>query len=41
LLTDGQKENRVSISQEVLANADADENSMKTWIQPTFFYSPH
>ena len=29
LLTDGQKENRVSISQDMLANADADGNFMK------------
>ena len=29
LLTDWQKENRVSISQDMLANADADENFMK------------
>ena len=29
LLTDGQQENRVSISQDMLANADADENFMK------------
>ena len=27
LLTDGQQENRVSISQDMLANADADETS--------------
>ena len=29
LLTDGQKDNRVSISQDMLANADADENFLK------------
>ena len=43
LLTDRQKENRVSISQDMLANADAEESFMKNniWIQPTFFYSLH
>ena len=34
LLTDGQKENRVSISQDKLANAE------QTWLEPTFSYSP-
>ena len=29
LLTDGQKENRVSISQDMLANADSDEKFLK------------
>jgi hypothetical protein len=29
LLTDGQQENRVSIRQDMLADADADENFMK------------
>ena len=29
LLTDGEKQNRVSFSQDMLANADADENFIK------------
>ena len=43
LLTDVQKENRGSISQEMLANADANENFMKNRLGSslTFFYSSH
>jgi hypothetical protein len=43
LLTDRQKENRVSISQDILAYADADENFTKNRLGSSrlFFYSPH
>jgi hypothetical protein len=42
LLTHGQKENRVSISQDMLANADADENFMKNRLGSSqLFFIPH
>jgi hypothetical protein len=43
LLTEGQKENRVSISQDMLANADADENFLKNRLGSSrlFLYSSH
>jgi hypothetical protein len=43
LLTDGQPENQVSISKDMFANADADENFMKNRLGSSrlFFYSPH
>ena len=43
LLTDGQQENRVSISQDMLANADADGNFMKNRLGSSrlFFYYPY
>ena len=43
LLTDGQKENQVSISQDIMANADADENFLKNRLGSNrlFFSVPH
>ena len=38
LLTDGQKENRVSINQDMLANADADENFTKNRLGSSHFF---
>ena len=42
LLTDGQKENQVSISQDMLANADADENFLQNRLGSSrLFLIPH